>query len=107
MSVSQPANPTFFRIRNHHSASSGTPPSIDDLSPNEYLGYFENDYGEQAIFVYERDTRTATLYLGDAGWETAHPVVDGAAPDVVLTATELLWLRACWQAAIRDGSARG
>jgi len=41
----------------------------------------------------------ASLYLGDAGWEMPHTVVDGAVPDLVLSEIERLWVRACWQAA--------
>lgn len=41
---------TLFDVRNHHSATSGTPPHIDDARAREYLGYFENDYGEQGCF---------------------------------------------------------
>jgi len=37
--------------------------------------------------------------MGDAGWQTPHAVVDGAVPDLVLSETERLWVRACWQAA--------
>jgi hypothetical protein len=99
MSLTQPADPTLFHVRNHHSAARGTPPYIDDVNPNLYFGYFENDHAEQAIFIYDRDSRTATLYVGDAGWQTPHAVIDGAVPDLVLAATELLWLHACWQAA--------
>ena len=72
---------------------------LDDLRPGQYLGYFENDYGEQALFVYDRDSRQAILYLGDAGWQTRHVVVDGGVPDLVLSETERLWVGACWQAA--------
>jgi hypothetical protein len=61
-------------------------------------GYFENTHGEQALFIYERAARTAVVYLGDAGWQTAHAVVDGTVPDLVLNGSERLWLRACWQA---------
>jgi hypothetical protein len=88
-----------LQVRNHHSATSGTPPHIDDLRPNQYLGYFENQYGEQAVFVYDRDSSQAVVYLGDAGWETPHAVIDGGVPDLVLSETERQWLRACWQAA--------
>ena len=28
-----------FQVRNHHSAACGTPPHMDDLRPNQYLGY--------------------------------------------------------------------
>ena len=68
-----------------------TPTSINTLA-------IENAHGEQALFVYDRDARAAVVYLGDAGWETAHAVVDGSVPDLVLNESERLWLRACWQA---------
>jgi hypothetical protein len=99
MSTTNGGEAPLFHVRNHHSASCGTPPPIDDHSPSQYLGYFENQYGEQAVFVYDRDSSQAVLYLGDAGWESPHVVVDGGVPDLVLSETERLWLRACWQAA--------
>jgi hypothetical protein len=100
--MSTTTNPTdtpFFCVRNHHSAECGTPPRIDDRSPSQYLSYFENQHGKQAVFVYDRDARQAVLYLGDAGWEMPRKVVDGAVPDLILSETERLWVRACWQAA--------
>jgi hypothetical protein len=99
MSSANVENAPLFQVRNHHSASCGSPPHIDDLRRSDYLGYFENQYGEQVVFVYDHDAGRAVLYLGDAGWETAHTVVDGAAPELVLSGTERLWLRACWEAA--------
>src|SRR6266487_4911808 len=77
MSRTNRSDAPLFQVRNHHSAASGPPPHIDDLRPNQYLGYFENQYGEQAVFVYDGDSSQALLYLGDAGWETSHTVVDG------------------------------
>ena len=95
----------LFSIHNHHSAQCGTPPRIDDCSPSQYLGYFENQHGEQAVFVYDRHCGQATVSLGDAGWETPHAVVDGAVPDLILAETERLWVRACWQAATTNRKA--
>jgi hypothetical protein len=100
--MSTTTNPTdtpLFSVRNHHVAECGTPPRIDDLRPGQYLGYFENQHGEQAVFVYDRDARQAMLYLGDTGWEKPHKVVEGAVPDLIVSETERLWVRACWQAA--------
>ena len=99
MSQTNRSDAPLFQVRNHHSAACGTPPPLDELLPNQYLGYFENQHGEQAIFVYDREARQAIVYVGDAGWQTPHPVVDGAVPDLVLSQTERLWVRACWQAA--------
>src|SRR5260221_3217111 len=99
MSQTNRSDAPLFQVRNHHTAACGAPPHIDDLSPNQYLGYFENQYGEQAVFVYDRDSSQAVLYLGDAGWETPHAVIDGALPELVLSKTEPLWASASWQAA--------
>src|SRR5690349_8898441 len=99
MSENEDADVTLLQGRNRHSREAGPPPRIVDLDANQYVGYFENGYGEQALFVYEREAGMGRLYLGDAGWETAHAVINGAVPDLVLSESELLWLRACWQAA--------
>jgi len=100
MSQTNQSDAPLFQVRNHHSASCGPSPHIDDHSPSQYLGYFENQHGEQAVFVYDRDSRQAIVYVGDAGWGISHAVVDGAVPDLILSETERLWVRACWQAAI-------
>lgn len=63
----------LFQVRNHHTATCGAPPHIDDLPYEHYLGYFQNQYGEQAVFVYDHDSGQAE--------------------------TERWWLHACWQAA--------
>jgi hypothetical protein len=99
MSQTNQRDVPLFQVRNHHSANCGTAPHIDDAGAHQYLGYFENHSGEQAVFSYDRDANTAVLYLGDAGWQPPHAVVDGAVPDLILGETERLWLRACWQAA--------
>lgn len=99
MTLSEWTANVLLQVRNHHTSEAGTPPRISDNDPNRYIGYFENPYGEQAVFVFDRTTQTAAVYLGDAGWETGHAVIDGLVPDLVLGAAELLWLQACWQAA--------
>lgn len=88
-----------FTARNHHAADCGTPPAIDESVPSQYIGYFENSYGEQAVFVYDRDSGRATLRKGDRGWDNPIEVVEGGAIGVILTPAELLWLQACWLAA--------
>jgi hypothetical protein len=91
--------PLIFGATNHHTFGCGAPPPLDDLASAAYRGYFENRYGEQAIFVYDDARRHGTLYLGDAGWATPYPVVDGRVPDLVLGRDEQAWRRACWRAA--------
>jgi hypothetical protein len=90
---------TIFQVTNKHSSSSSNPPLIDANTEGKYHGYFENAYGEQAIFIYDRETQIGTLWLGDAGWESPHKVIDGLAPDLMLSQEEEMWLQACWNAA--------
>jgi len=90
---------SIFTVTNHHAEKCGSPPRIDDSALNCYRGYFENERGEQAIFVYDRATRHGTLYLGDAGWEQPYPVVDGTVTELNLGINEALWLATCWKAA--------
>lgn len=55
----------ILRVMNRHAKTCGTPQSVDD-STALYLGYFDNEHGEQAIFVHDRGRRTGTLHLGAA-----------------------------------------
>jgi hypothetical protein len=96
----------LFTVSNHHTAHCGSPPEVDGDDPADYHGYFENEHGEQAVFVYNAGTRTGRLWQGDAGWETPCDVVDGRAEGRVLTPGELLWLQAVWQAATGGRAAR-
>jgi hypothetical protein len=90
----------LFRVKNHHSESCGTPPQIDN--PKQYVSYFENVYGEQAIFLYDHETQEATLYMGEANWEIPYKVVAGRVRELTLNRPEQLWLLACWEAATRE-----
>jgi len=90
---------TLFRVGNRHVKGGGPPPQINADDPDKYYGYFENEHGEQALFVYDRERGRGIIRLGDAGWEHEFEVVEGAAPDAVLTEEEALWVRACWRAA--------
>jgi hypothetical protein len=91
--------PPIFRVTNHHAPASGPPPQIDDTPLEQYRGYFENRYGEQAIFIYDHARQEGTLYLGDAGWGTPHPVHEGQVNDLLLAREEQMWLRLCWRTA--------
>lgn len=92
------AREPLFRVSNHHTAHCGTPAAIDADDAEKYFGYFANEHGEQAVFVFDRESGEATLRLGDAGWARTHLVVDGDVPGLVLTPSESTWLRACWLA---------
>jgi hypothetical protein len=95
----QESRDLLFSVSNKHAASSGTAPLIDGDVRDRYCGYFQNEYGEQALFIYHYPTKMATVWLGDAGWDKPYNVVDGDAPDLILNEPEKMWLRACWQAA--------
>ncbi len=94
------ADEIIFNVSNRHSAKMGTPPQIDGDVQNRYYGYFENELKEQALFVFDYETRTGTLWMGDAGWDKSFRVVDGKVPELVTSINESLWLRLCWETAV-------
>lgn len=89
----------IFEAFNRHGITEGLPPHINTDVPGNYYGYYENEYGEQFIFVFDRATERGTLWLGDNGWETPEAVIDGHVPTIVLTKPELMWLLSCWLSA--------
>jgi len=76
----------------------GTSPNVTNSDTDKYYGYFENEYGEQWVLVYDPKERRGILRGGDAGWENEYEVVDGAV-DVILSPAEQAWMRACLKAA--------
>jgi len=54
----------LLQTRNHHTVTCGDPPTIYDDDPNMYIGYFENAFGEQWVFSFDRATREATTSAG-------------------------------------------
>ncbi len=89
----------LLTIRNHHVPECGDPPIVDGETENQYIGYFENPFGEQWIFKLNRETGEAILRGGDVGWNAVHYVIDGHVPELILGKEEQLWLQACWLAA--------
>jgi hypothetical protein len=93
------SNQLLFQVTNHHGESCGIPPQIDEQTfPDVYRSYFENQNGEQVIFLYDYEQECGTLYMGDAGWEHPYDVVDGKVSGLVLNRLEQIWLLACWEA---------
>ena len=77
-------NQPLFQVTNHHGEACGRPPQIDEQAfPGVYRSYFENQNGEQAVFLYDYEQERGTLYLGDAGWEHPYDVVDEKVPDLM------------------------
>jgi hypothetical protein len=59
-----------FAAQNNHSARCGAPPRIRNTSDlSLYYGYFENRYGEQFVFTFDRATGNGTVAGGDLGWD--------------------------------------
>ena len=83
----------LLQIRNHHSLACGDPPIVNGDDPNVYLGYFENAFGEQWVFSFDRATRESELRGGDIGWNTVHEVRDGEVGALVLSVDESAWLQ--------------
>lgn len=88
----------LLTIFNSHTPQCGRPPSLNNESPDLYTGYFENRFGEQWMFTFNRRTREATLRGGDVGWENSFSVRDGRVVELILGQDELVWLSACWKA---------
>ncbi len=61
-------------------------------STDLYIGYFENRYGEQWIFTFDRTTNGARLRGGDVDWASAHVVRDGRVEGLILDPEEAAWL---------------
>jgi hypothetical protein len=58
-----------FAAHNNHDPRCGPPPRLWNAdNPGLYYGYFENRYGEQFVFTYDRATGTGTVSGGDLGW---------------------------------------
>ena len=93
----------LLTLRNRHNPTCGDPPIVDDVTGDQYIGYFENSYGEQWIFTLNRESGRAVLRGGDVGWNNKYEVIDGRVDELVLNNEELLWLQACWFVARKRG----
>src|SRR5690349_4597441 len=98
MSDKKHSGKPLLSLNNHHIDGCGAPPHVTDKA-SQYVGYFENQQGEQAIFVSDRAAQVGTLWLGDCGWESPYQVGEGQVASVVLPEAERTWLRTCWEAA--------
>src|SRR5215467_7741299 len=59
-----------FAAHNNHDQRCGPPPGLrNSADPGLYHGYFENRYGEQFVFTFDRATGAGTVSGGDLGWD--------------------------------------
>ena len=56
----------LVEILNHHD----DPAPTITVGADDYVSYFENEHGEQWLFVRAHGADTATVYGGDLGWES-------------------------------------
>lgn len=100
-------NTPLLTIWNTHTDDCGTPPSFTNdadgtLDGSKYLGYFQNRFGEQWVFVFDFERKVGELRGGDIGWDSVIQVKEGRA-DLVLGKAEAAWLESCWKAATFAG----
>jgi hypothetical protein len=58
-----------FTAHNTHHERCGAPPRLRNTdNPELYYGYFENRYGEQFVFTFDRATGAGMVSGGDLGW---------------------------------------
>lgn len=99
---------TITTIRNKHIEDCGEPPEIDQ-DDYSYISYFENEHGEQALFVYDDDETVAKIYIADADWENPQEIPARELKDmtveevasisrIMFARDEKLWLKACLEA---------
>ena len=88
----------LLEIDNAHGAECGAPPLLD--ATDKYLGYFENTYGEQWVFIGDRKTGEAVVRGGDVDWATEYKVsVKKPCPaGLVLNEPEKHWIITCFMA---------
>ena len=93
-------NALVLEARNVHCKDSGIPvPIVKDPSSDKYVGYFENQFGEQWTVQIDRQAKTGILRGGDIGWEREVEIKNDTFEDLILSLEEFLWLSACWRAA--------
>jgi hypothetical protein len=86
----------LLRLTNHHR---GVPAPAIEERPGRYIGYFENVFGEQLVFVHDDGDPHATLLLGDVDWEPRRVSDASGLPDVgdlILNREERAFLCGCW-----------
>ncbi len=98
MTIPPPTIP-MFPLHNRHGRDCGEPPHLTNNDHSRYYGYFENEHGDQWIFVDDPATGTAILRSGDRHWGTTHTMRGPKDLPPGMTDLECAWASACWHAA--------
>eukprot|EP00746_Dinoflagellata_sp_MGD_P015366 gnl/MRDRNA2_/MRDRNA2_134100_c0_seq1.p1 gnl/MRDRNA2_/MRDRNA2_134100_c0~~gnl/MRDRNA2_/MRDRNA2_134100_c0_seq1.p1 ORF type:complete len:189 (-),score=51.52 gnl/MRDRNA2_/MRDRNA2_134100_c0_seq1:89-655(-) len=93
-------------IENLHLESCGSPPNLKVQSDeNQYVSYFQNEDGEQAVFVMKKPASksnvTARIFMGDAGWDKSYLMKGGEVKDLILSHSEYIWCQLAWMTALK------
>ena len=90
------ASERLLEIDNVHVSDCGHPPFID--ATGKYVGYFENPYGEQWVFIGNPKTGKAVIRGGDAGWENEYKIsLKSPCPNLAfLNEPVKLWIITCF-----------
>ncbi|MFC5046525.1 hypothetical protein ACFSTE_03115 [Aquimarina hainanensis] len=90
-----------FTIENNHIDSSGKIPKID--KKNKYIGYYENEHGEQFFFIGNYETKKAVIRGGDFGWEKEIEIYLGMPKfDLIFSNSEIIWISSCFSTMINN-----
>jgi hypothetical protein len=93
-----------FAAHNIHDPSCGRPPRLRNIdNPGLYYGYFENRYGEQFVFIFDRVTKTGTVSGGDLSWNDPKAFTLGLL-DEALCCTQDIATQIVWEG--RDGESK-
>jgi len=104
----------FFIMGNKHAKSCGEPPFYDNGIGDCYYGYYENEHGEQWVFLHDWVSGKTELRGGDCAWGTVYNItenaiyLDGKRVAPLTALTETLWLISCQNALkLRKEAKRG
>jgi hypothetical protein len=86
-----------FVAHNNHDPCCGPPPRLRNTDKlGLYHGYFENRYGEQFVFTFDRATNTGTVSGGDLGWDDPKAFTLGLL-DEALRSTQNIAAQIVWK----------
>jgi hypothetical protein len=86
-----PSDPGLvFSAHNTHHERCGAPPRLRSTdNPGLYYGYFENRYGEQFVFTFDRATGTGVVSGGDLGWAEPQTFTRGLLDEALRSTRDL------------------
>jgi len=90
----------IFTIDNGHISSCGKIPEID--KKNKYLGYYENEHGEQFFFIGDYNNKKAIIYGGDFGWDEKIEISSNMIEsNYIFSESEIIWISHCFSTMIQ------